>query len=352
MYDVAIIGAGTAGCFAASQLTDAGLTCCIVEKSRGIGGRCSRRSVLEGFNIDLGASSFSMLDALSQNILGRIKQWTKSGYLTEWAFKSSEFQTPSETVNNIELCGSTSMNAFHRHLIDRIDCLTQRHVHKLKRLDGYWQLLDGADQLIIEAKAVIITAPAEQTYNLLQTYNQIEQYKHLSSPALNASQASLPQYICAIAFDQAQPLLSDVYTGKHPIFSKAIRVSSKPNKKNTIYKKIPEIWVLHSTFDWAIQKNHQDAKASASEMGELFCQHFNIKENTKTKYPLVVASHYWRLADHGHAAYDTENKSFSWDEDIQLGCCADWLAGGGIAAALSSSQDLSKHITSQLKQEG
>ena len=42
--EVAVIGAGTAGCFAANLLDEAGIECLLIEKSRGIGGRCRLRT--------------------------------------------------------------------------------------------------------------------------------------------------------------------------------------------------------------------------------------------------------------------------------------------------------------------
>lgn len=373
MIDVAIIGAGTAGALAANQLTSSGLNCCIVEKSRGVGGRCSRRSIPDSFSIDLGASSFSLPYTEHPHLVNNINHWLKSGYLTEWLFSSNDFQTQSPAMKKIELCGTPSMNAFHRHLVEGINCLTQRHVHQLKRIDGIWQLLDDSDQLIVEAKSVIITAPAEQTYNLVAPFDLIAksspieqnnltgQHELPPNPILIASQSSLPQYVCAIAFEQPQTQLSDVYSGEHPVFSKAIRANSKPNQPHSNGHQIPEVWILHSTHDWAKQHQHQDAKNIAKEMARLFCQHFNITDQVTPESidsipAKIVASHYWRLADHDHATikrgfekYGADSKPFLWNEALKLGCCADWLAGGGIAGALSSSQHLSNHITLQLR---
>ncbi len=352
--DVAIIGAGTAGSIAANQLTTAGLHCCIVEKSRGLGGRCSRRGILDGFSIDLGAPSFSLPYTDHPNIMNNINQWLESGFLREWLFNSSDFKAQSPAMKKVELCGTPSMNAFHRHLVEGVDCLTQRHVDQLQHKEGTWQLLDKSAQLIIEAKAVIVTAPAEQAYHLLAPFDLTGLHEQQPNPILSASESSLPQYVCAIAFDQPQTQLYDVYSGKHSVFSKVIRANSKPAPDHSDTK-TPEIWILHSTYDWAKQQ-HQDAEITAKKMARLFCQHFNIPELDTLHALKVVASHYWRLADHDHsiiknsfALHHTNKQPFLWDEKLKLGCCADWLSGGGIAGAINSSQELCNHITSQLK---
>ncbi|UZE96805.1 NAD(P)/FAD-dependent oxidoreductase [Alkalimarinus alittae] len=355
---VAIIGAGTAGALAANQLSAAGLDCCIVEKSRGLGGRCSRRRVLDYISVDIGAPHFSIPFDEHPILIANMNQWLRSGYLTEWLFTTGEFESQSLPVKKIELCGTPSMNAFHRHLAAGVDCLTQRHVHKLSRVNNYWQLLDQQGQLIVEAKAVIVTAPAEQTYNLVALHDlmskghQPGQHDLINNPVLSAAEASLPQYICAVTFDQPQTQLLDLYCGEHPVFSKAIRANSKFNHSNSMDHQTPEVWILHSTHSWAQQQQHKDAQSVAEDMARLFCQHFN------TSQAKVITSHYWRLANHDHKAikrsfegHKPENQPFIWNNTLKLGCCADWLAGGGVAGALSSSQHLCNHITSQLTQE-
>lgn len=371
MLDIAIIGAGTAGALAARQLNAAGYTCCIIEKSRGLGGRCSRRNVLDGFSVDLGAPSFAIPYHEHPNLIANINQWISDGFLTEWIFDSADFQTQLPSMKRVELCGSPSMNAFQRHLADGVERITQRLVKKLNRLDDHWQLLDDSGDLIVEAKAVIVTAPAEQTYNLVAPYELAsspdqtasstvaDQHEHAKNPILSASDASLPQYICAITFDEPQTQLSDVYTGEHPVFAKVVRANSKPKLSNTDNDQTPEVWILHSTHQWAQKQNHKEAKSVADEMAEAFCEHFNLATADATKTTAkVVTSHYWRLANHDHveikksfAQYKPEHQPFLWNQELQLGCCADWLSGGGISGALNSSQQLCDHITSQLKQE-
>ncbi|WP_250655223.1 NAD(P)/FAD-dependent oxidoreductase [Alkalimarinus coralli] len=350
IIDIAIIGAGTAGCMAAKQLSEAGLRCCVIEKSRGLGGRCSRRRVPDIENVDLGASSFSTYDIDSQQLIDYTQHWVKLGYLTEWNFKSASFQPSFPITEQIELCGMPSMNAFHRHLLGDVTCLKQQHVHTLQRTDEVWQLLDGADQLITEATAVIITAPAEQTYSL------VGQYTHFATAILEASQSSLPQYVCAISLEHPLETSVDVFQGSHPVFSKAIRANSKPNQKGTKVHQKHDIWVLHSTHEWAQQQHNQDAEIVADKMHHLFCEHFNLSMQPESSK--VLTSHYWRLAGHrittANSSLVNDNASqqpFLWDEGLRLGCCADWLSGGGIIGALNSSQNLSDHIASTLTQE-
>ena len=281
MIDIAIIGAGTAGSFAAQQLTAAGFSCCIVEKSRGRGGRCSRRSIFGGFNVDLGAASFPIPYNEHPALVDQINQWLDAGYLSEWLFEANDFNEQTETLKKVEVCGTPSMNAFHRHLTEGIECLTQKRINSLKRVDDYWQLLDQTGDLIVEAKHVVVTAPAEQAHDLLSPFDLVKE-PHLAThgkpqydPILHASQASLPQYMCAIAFEHPQPHLADVYTGNHPVFAKAIRANSKPAQPRPDDGHVAEVWILHSTYQWAQQQQHQDAESAAEAMRRQFCEDFN-----------------------------------------------------------------------------
>ena len=61
--EVTIIGAGSAGCLIANLLDKDGIDCLLIEKSRGMGGRCSRRRISTDddarYAIDLGGSDIS-----------------------------------------------------------------------------------------------------------------------------------------------------------------------------------------------------------------------------------------------------------------------------------------------------
>ena len=72
MNDVIIVGAGIAGLAAAQQLTASGLKVCVLEKSRGVGGRLATRRIttLHGeVLVDHGAQYFTCRSLAFQEVL-------------------------------------------------------------------------------------------------------------------------------------------------------------------------------------------------------------------------------------------------------------------------------------------
>lgn len=53
-YDVAIVGAGLAGSLCAEKLTAAGMSVCVIDKSRGSGGRASSKRINDAESCELG----------------------------------------------------------------------------------------------------------------------------------------------------------------------------------------------------------------------------------------------------------------------------------------------------------
>ena len=339
--EVAIIGAGTSGCLIANLLNETGLDCLLLEKSRGLGGRCSRRLLHNDASIDLGAPYFSVNE---HNLILRdkIRTWLHLGYLSEWGIQPKSFDGQAGLEPSREhqvLCATPSMNAFHKYLAKQINTLTNCEVDTLKKVSGLWQIFDKSGQLIRVARTVIITAPAEQAWNLLKYVNaDISDFNACQSSA----NSSLPQFVCTIAFSKPLKIDSHAYENGHFILQSAIHESAKPGRANL--HALGDVWTLHSTHEWAQQHSEKHHKQVAVELIQAFCQHFGLDIK-----PSILTSHYWRLAQH---SVSTQPPTLSiWNDDLQLGCCADWLAGGGISGALASALSLSQNITQSFKIE-
>ncbi len=315
--EVAIIGAGTAGCFIASLLDEAGVSCRLIEKSRGLGGRCSRRRIDDNYSVDLGAPEFAMSVALDPILLAKQQAWIRAGFVSAWQRPSSRFDAPTDAQMLTTFCATPSMNTWHKQIAGHIDTLMDTRVQRLQRRAGRWQLLDADGQLLTEANKVIVTSPAEQAFALLKDFAGFEDCKTVSD-------ASLGQYVCAVGFSQPLDLRADVFRDGHPLLAAAILESSKPARATP--RGLAQVWMLHSTYEAAEQQ-------SASALVEAFCQHFVIEQE-----PQLLTSHYWRLSRHDTSV--RQGQPFIWNDDLQIGCCADWLDTGDMQGALNSSLQL------------
>lgn len=326
--DFAIIGAGTAGCFIANLLDEVGFNCVLIEKSRGLGGRCSRRRIGDGDSIDLGASGFSTENVKTVKVHEKLDAWIDAGNLVARQYPSRRFDGNDESVFLDDVCAKPSMNAFHKTMAGHINALTACKVHSLEKNEGEWQLLNEQGVLIASAKNIIITSPPEQALTLIKGLDGFNDIARIS-------QKSLPQYVCAIEVEQALDTAIHVYQGGHAILDKAICEPRKPNDNAS--SGLKQVWMLHSTYDWAKEQvdcPHQDA---AIAMNQAFCQHVGIESAA------ILTSHYWCLARHG--VEKDQSSSCIWNSELQIGCCGDWLETGDMAGALNSAQALFEKIT-------
>lgn len=331
--EVAVIGAGTAGCFAANLLDEAGIECLLIEKSRGIGGRCSRRRIAREdgnhFGIDLGAPEFSLRKASHPLLKEKIEAWVKQGYLSTWTKRASHFDGHKNDIKiRASHCGSPAMSSWHNKVAGHINILTQSKVKKIERSSNQWSLYDEEHQLLAVTRQLIITSPPEQAIDLLNTVDGFSYSEKLPIE-------SLPQYVCAIGFQRPLNLQADAYESGHGVLFRAVRENSKPDRNCP--NPLQEIWVLHSTHEWAHEQHHADSQIAAVKLTQSFCQHFGVKME-----PHALTSHYWRMAR--HKPVTQAHQPFIWDKTLKVGCCGDWLASGGTVGALNSALALHQTI--------
>lgn len=324
---VAIIGAGVSGSLIANLLSEAGLGCALFEKSRGMGGRCSRRLVADGFSVDLGAPAFSLQSIQQPQLRRKLDDWLQHKYLSQWQHRTCTFDEPQNIASSQMFSAEPTLNSWHKNITAAIPTRTGVRVQSLQRSEGYWLLRDEQQQLIAEAEQLVVTAPPEQAAALFQSADHMAFAQHADIP-------SLPQYIAVIALPEGIKLPADVYCGGHNILAAAVRESSKPGRNETSSE--GDIWLLHSTFEWAQQQQHQAASEVAVHLIEQFRQQLDL-----SVMPTLLSSHYWRLA---RALPAAQPMSCLWDDSQKLGCCADWLSSGDVAGALNSAFALSQKM--------
>lgn len=361
--DVAIVGAGTAGCLMANLLQEAGANCVLIEKSRGLGGRCSRRRVsiaapssgqlsrkrnkkslsnsqneTTQLSLDLGAASFSPESIKHKTLEDRIHNWQEAGILTSWRYQTCHFGF--EAFEPLEepthgLTALPSMNTWHKHMAAGVKQITACRVCQIEQVSSVWYLYDEEGELILMANKVVITSPAEQTLGLLTAsglFEESPEYQRVKT----ASEMSLGQYVCAIETPSLLDHRVGVYQEGHGILAKATRLSHKGILHETAnHATDKDIWMLESNTQWAKAQEQEGVsqEEAALELVQAFCSQFAIYDPVR-----ILTSHYWRLARHKIGS-DT-GPSYILDTDSNLGICGDWLDSGDIAGALNSAQSL------------
>lgn len=166
---VIVIGAGVSGLSAAKALNAANIDVCIVEKSRGTGGRlASKRIELQSAKnnthghskvkhaaFDLGASTFTaktsefkhyLHELVSQSLVAKV-----AGCVSE------------------EYVGTPRNSMLTRHMSQGLDIQFNQKITRIEYKQGKWYLFafDQAEEVIACCHHLILSSPAEQTHALL-----------------------------------------------------------------------------------------------------------------------------------------------------------------------------------------
>ncbi|RRJ82747.1 NAD(P)/FAD-dependent oxidoreductase [Aestuariirhabdus litorea] len=325
--DLAIVGAGTAGCFLAEQLSQQGYRVALVEKSRGVGGRCSRRGLPDEQSVDLGAFSFRHNSGL---LTPDLQRWQQQGVLRPWHHSAATLESPEALRRDTQWCGVPSMNSWHRKLCTQARVITGVKVEKLARREGHWLLLDAEGCAPVQASSVVVTTPARQALSLYPWDNEWLALIRM------ASERTLSQWVCALLTDRTNPQLADRYSGSDPLLAEAIRDSSKPGRDS----KDSELWMLHGQSGWSASHLQLQPEEAGQQLLERFQQLLSPRGNLQ-----LLSSHRWLLARHrgpGVAA------GHLFNHQLQLALCGDWLVDDphidGVEAALLSAQSLTRSI--------
>ena len=159
--DVLIIGAGLAGCSAGESLLNHNISTQIVEKSSSIGGRLANKR-FDGACFDSGAQFFTARNDEFKNFTN---DCINGGTVEEWYshFPGSKDRYPRYR-------GIPLMNTLAKRLSKNLQIKLKKTVIRLTEKQGFW-FTDLSDNTQIKSKALILTAPAPQTLDLIQRSN-------------------------------------------------------------------------------------------------------------------------------------------------------------------------------------
>ena len=171
MTDVAVIGAGMAGLVCAQQLTQAGYSVRIVEKSRGLGGRVATRR-LYGTCADHGACYLKPKGELLGRFIELLHQrhvlevWTDTVY----DFKSGSGLTIANTSPPTpRYVAPAGMSAVAKFLAQDLEILlNQRVIAITPTPENSWRLTLESSNEELTAASVVVAIPAPQALMLLE----------------------------------------------------------------------------------------------------------------------------------------------------------------------------------------
>lgn len=320
--NIAIIGAGLAGAVLAQQLSDAGHSVTVLEKSRGTGGRLSSCRIGD-LSADLGAPWFVPSTPM-------FRHWLEQQALQPWQPTIEDFGGNQVSSQPIWLA-TPRQSALTRQLLASSTLRTSIRVGSVwpEQENGQSRIVvrDEHDEVIGYFDKVFITAPAQQAAPLLEAI-----------PRFSAVAAQATTEACWVSVIITEPLAqtTDIFCGEHPVLYRCIRNSSKPGRNNTgPDDNTQEVWVIEANSQWSNER----IDASPDSITEQLLQHFSeiIGRPIHCK---GQRTHRWLLARHSNTVKDT----CLWDPDTGIGACGDWLAECGLEGSWQSAMALADKV--------
>ena len=180
-----------------------------------------------------------------------------------------------------------------------------------------WQLIDTRGQQLGEYDAVIITAPAEQTQQLLPLNINFE---------LVASTKAESRWCLILELNQAVNSPS-VIVGEHPILGRCVCESDKPGRH---YSK--QVWHIEASASWSERHIEANQKWLTQQLLKALSELWQ-----QPLAPSFLKLHRWLYSN-----YPAAQQHYYWDSNLQLGCCGDWLSKSGAEGAWESASRLAR----------
>ncbi len=321
VYDVAVIGAGLAGSMSAHLLTEAGQSVCVIEKSRGCGGRCGNQRINDQVRVDMGSP---YIHTKHPDTIKVLDQLISANIALRW---------PQQDKNTSQTyIGSPSLSAICRHLVQASRLLTNTRAHHLELdpIKQVWRIRDSHFQLITQCKKVILCIPAPQAAALLAATQGTED---LWVSANQASKRSTSQW--ALWLETAHSDLNSIIYPNHPVIECMIKDNQKHAHKGTSCDR----WVIHSRSDWASLNLEKSKEHIADELIKGFF------EATELELIRHGSPHRWLFS---RFLPNPSSTAFKWNEELNIGLAGDWLSSGDTEGALLSAHKIVQKIRSTL----
>ena len=302
IFDVVVIGAGLSGSFLASKLKNQGKTVLILEKSRGVGGRCSTKPILTDI-VDYGCQYFSPKSETAKNISSNLVD-------------KNILEIVQIRKNKNVLISPLGMNRVPQYFARNVPVLTNTKVDSINRKKNTW--LIQTDSMNFKSKIVVSSIPTNQNMELFSK-SEFDVEKNIFP------QVNYHSFFTITCIDEL--IQNTVLSPTNSDFSWICNNTLKGirNKK--------QVYTINTSNLFTNQLLSFDKK--------------NIEIKIKKRLQLIginnpqkFSFHFWKYAysDIG------SNKQGYWNSNIGLGLCGDGFGLGKIDGALTSADFLSKQI--------
>jgi len=320
LFDIAIVGAGLAGSLSAHLLSKSGYKVCVIEKSRGSGGRASSKKITEEIHCDLGTPFIYAHHPESREILDQL---VKENIAAPWKQLN---KTDAQAF-----VGIPKMSSITRHWLTKATLMTETRIHHIEQVNDQsnqpiWLLRDNKYQAIVRAKKVIITAPAPQTAMILATQADLAVLLLRASKASKSYRSQWAMWLETKSSD----LNALIDLDDSPI-ARMIKDNYKPMRSGGDVDR----WVIQADAEWTNKHLDVDKNQVAQKLLQAFSEH------TEQRVLQHGEPHRWLLS---RFEENRGNKPYAWSAEHNIGLAGDWLFQGDAEGALLSALFLTNSI--------
>ena len=339
MTDIAVIGAGIAGLVCAQQLSQAGYSVVVVEKSRGLGGRLATRR-LHGTCADHGACYLKPKGELFERFVEILRLRHILEVWTEEVYELTAGAPLSEPKNRSpRYVAPEGMSAIAKSLAPGLEILLNQRVTSITQIpENSWRLTLESSNEELTAQAIVVAIPAPQAVMLLEPLGEsildavfldnlrsVEFYPSISAIAGYPSTSQpFPEWKALTFVDDADLAWIGLDSSKRP----------NPQQPH---------FVLQSSADFA--QCHLESQ-DLQPVGQLMLQ--RAAESLSLPWlntPEWMQVHRWRYAFPSRPWHEA---FLSAGTPLPLVCCGDWCGGnlveGAMLSGLAAADEINNHL--------
>lgn len=330
-----IVGAGVAGLSCARVLREAGRAPVVLERSRGVGGRCATRRV-EGRPVDHGITFFH---GSAAEFLAELRSVTGATVLDGWPKRRFGRGAPCQPnafrAGESCLAFAEGVSIYPKHLARDLDIRTMTRVVEVRIDNGTLRVGDtGGSEW--RSPAVILALATEQTRNLLKTLTGVSP-DVAAADGLLGMVRSVPCLALLAGYDEK--IAGPDWDIAYPEGSDILQLVAHDSRKRTDAG--PVVLVAQARPRWSRRNLDRPAEewrdAIKAELGRLFGEWAGR--------PGWAQAHAWRYARVDRGSELAAPLLIDLPGGARLGIAGELFApGGGVQAAWRSGRELARRL--------
>jgi predicted NAD/FAD-dependent oxidoreductase len=334
--DTLVVGAGIAGLTCAVELQRQGQAVAVLERARGVGGRCATRRVA-GQPVDHGPT---FLHGKDPSFLEALTGIEGVSVLEGWPYRVEGPGRPCHPDafrrGERRLACAEGLTAWPKAMARELDVRLRTRVIQVDPVDGGARLhLDGGKEVM--ASTVVLTAPLEQTAALLATSG-------LPTPALRSMHALLgmlgtvPCLSLIATFDQGDPPPWDIFYPERG----ALQLIAHDSAKR------PDPGHLALVFQATPRWSREHLEAQPEEWSEALLNEAAGMLGPWVRSPTATHPHRWRYARVERWSELARPLVIDLPSGGRIGLAGEAFSpGNGVQAAWRSGRRLARSLTSR-----